>query len=230
MWINMTPPYSNPFPAAGTLVSTFCSGTTKMGRYNNGSGGTYDAVIQTNSTECGYVAPPANGTLLSTFCSGTTKMGRYANGSGGTYDAVIANNSTECGYQPGLEGGGGVLRVNIAWDGACDVDIIVTAPDGYKYGYAQGGGGTGVWDHDSTNAGQENVAWNPTCPLGQYSIQLKNFNGQPPGTITVTVIYNGVTKTTNMTGLLAATSGALSSKNTVFTINATAFTQNPVLA
>lgn len=228
----MTPPYSVLFPAAGTLIVVYCSGvtpTTKMGRYHDGSGGTYDAVIQVNSPDCGYVPPPAAGTLLSTFCSGTTKMGRYANGSGGTYDQAIQTNSVECGYNPVLEGGGGVLRVNIAWTGACDVDIIVTSPDGYRYGYAQPGGGTGQWDHDSTTAGQENVAWNPTAPTGQYTVQLKNFSGTDPANITVTVIYNGVTRTTNMTGQLALVAGALSSKNTVFTISATAFTQNPVL-
>lgn len=45
------------YPAAGTLLSTFCSGTTKYGSYADGSGGSYNQVIQANSTECGYVAP-----------------------------------------------------------------------------------------------------------------------------------------------------------------------------
>ena len=42
------------YPPAGTLLSTFCSGFNKMGRYANGSGGTYDQLIQANSAECGY--------------------------------------------------------------------------------------------------------------------------------------------------------------------------------
>ena len=81
---------------AGTLLSTYCSGTTKIGRYADGSGGTYDQAIEYDSVDCGYVTPA--GTLLSTYCDGTTKMGTYANGSGGSYNQVIEYNSTECGY------------------------------------------------------------------------------------------------------------------------------------
>ena len=49
------------YPAAGTLLSEFC-GTganqyTRYGNYANGSGGSYQQVIATNSTQCGYVAP-----------------------------------------------------------------------------------------------------------------------------------------------------------------------------
>lgn len=229
MFVVISAPYENLYPAAGTLASTFCSGTTKMGRYHNGEGGTYDEVIQANSTECGYVAPPASGTLLSTYCSGTTKMGRYANGSGGTYDQTIETNSRDCGYVPGLEGGGGALRVNVAWTGACDIDIIVSSPDGYKYGFGQTGGGTGAWDHDSTQAGQENVAWNPTAPNGTYTVQLINYRGDEPGQITVTIILNGVTRTVNMTGYLPLSARATSTKNVQFAISNGTFTQNPTL-
>lgn len=50
------------YPANGTLLSTYCSGTTKMGKYANGSGGFYNDTIAVNSADCGYVPPPA-GTL-----------------------------------------------------------------------------------------------------------------------------------------------------------------------
>jgi hypothetical protein len=230
MFIVMSPPYMNIFPEAGTLVSTFCSGTTKMGKYHDGNGGTYDSAIQTNSAECGYVPPPAAGTLLSTYCSGSNKMGRYADGGGGTYDATIQVNSTECGYVPGLEGGGGALRVNVAWTGSTDVDIVVSSPDGFTYGYGKQGGGNGKWDHDSVNAGQENVAWNPTAPNGTYTVQLKNYSGADPGTITVTIILNGVTKTVSMSGYLPAVAGSVSTRNTQFAIQGGSFSQNPYLA
>jgi hypothetical protein len=82
----------------GTLISTYCDGTTKMGTYANGTGGTYNSIIQSNSTECGYVPPPAAGTLLDTYCQGTTKMGTYANGTGGSYNQAIEYNSLDCGY------------------------------------------------------------------------------------------------------------------------------------
>ena len=44
-------------PTLGTLLRSFCQGTTKMGVYANGAGGSYNAVIKVNSTDCGYVAP-----------------------------------------------------------------------------------------------------------------------------------------------------------------------------
>jgi len=49
------------YPAAGTLLSEFC-GTganqyTRYGNYADGTGGSYQQVIATNSTQCGYVAP-----------------------------------------------------------------------------------------------------------------------------------------------------------------------------
>ena len=46
------------YPDAGTLLSIFCDGTTKMGRYADGSGGYTESEIETNSADCGYVAPP----------------------------------------------------------------------------------------------------------------------------------------------------------------------------
>ena len=45
-------------PPNGTLLNTFCTGTTQMGRYADGNGGTYNDTIEVNSTACGYVAPP----------------------------------------------------------------------------------------------------------------------------------------------------------------------------
>lgn len=172
---------------------------------------------------------PANGTLLTTFCSGTTKMGRYANGSGGSYDQAIQTNSVECGYDPVLQGGGGQLRINVAWTGATDVDLHVTAPDGYQYGYSYAGGGNGAWDHDSTSAGQENVAWNPTCPNGNYTVRLINFSGRDAGSIAVTVILQGVSRAVSMTGLLPLTARASSTKNVSFGVLNGSFSPTPTL-
>lgn len=175
------------------------------------------------------VIHPVAGILISTFCSGTTKMGVYTDGNGGTVNQTIETNSVDCGYDPILEGGGGALRVNVAWTGSTDIDIIVTAPDGYVYGYGQSGGGSGKWDHDSTSAGQENVAWNPTAPNGTYTVQLKNYAGNNPSSITVTVILNGVTKTISMTGTLPSQAQALSTRKTQFAIQGGVFVQNPTL-
>ena len=45
-------------PAAGQLLSTYCSGTTLVGVYTNGCCGTTDSIIEYNSGSCGYVPPP----------------------------------------------------------------------------------------------------------------------------------------------------------------------------
>lgn len=51
------------YPAAGTLLSTYCNGYTKYGTYANGSGGSYDSIMENNSYNCGYTGgtyqPPA---------------------------------------------------------------------------------------------------------------------------------------------------------------------------
>jgi hypothetical protein len=47
------------FLGAGSLISTYCSGTNLYGTYYNGAGGTYDALIEVNSPSCGYFEPPA---------------------------------------------------------------------------------------------------------------------------------------------------------------------------
>ena len=86
-------------PPYGTLLSTFCSGYTKMGRYADGNYGSYDAVIANNSPECGW-NPPPRGTFIRQYCRGYTLIGVYADGSYGTYESVTANNSPTCGYVP----------------------------------------------------------------------------------------------------------------------------------
>jgi hypothetical protein len=59
-------PTDTPCPAAGQLISTYCDGYTLMGTYTNGSCGTYNAVIEYNSTSCGYVAPTPTATPTAT--------------------------------------------------------------------------------------------------------------------------------------------------------------------
>ena len=89
-------------PPVGTLLEQFCKGFDSWGKYANGAGGTYEATIMTNSTDCGYVPPPApppRGTLISNFCKGTTKWGKFADGNGGSYDEQVQERSTDCGYQ-----------------------------------------------------------------------------------------------------------------------------------
>lgn len=49
---------NDPPPARGTLLENFCNGFDKYGRYADGSGGSYDELVESNSTECGYIPPP----------------------------------------------------------------------------------------------------------------------------------------------------------------------------
>lgn len=49
------------YPARGTLLNTFCKGYDQYGNYADGSGKSYEELIQTNSTICGYTAPPSGG-------------------------------------------------------------------------------------------------------------------------------------------------------------------------
>jgi hypothetical protein len=54
-----------PFPTSGTLLSEFCQGFDLFGKYADGKGGEYTALIIVNSTQCGYNAPdpePGGGT------------------------------------------------------------------------------------------------------------------------------------------------------------------------
>lgn len=93
---NMPTPPTNPI--GGTLIETYCVGTTQMGKYNDGNGSFFNAPIALNSVSCGYVPSTPIGTLLGTYCAGTIRMGTYSDGAGGTYDAVIELNSLICGY------------------------------------------------------------------------------------------------------------------------------------
>ena len=47
----------NNYPANGTLLGHFCSGTTLYNTYADGVGGSYNQVAEVNSISCGYVAP-----------------------------------------------------------------------------------------------------------------------------------------------------------------------------
>ena len=73
------------YPAAGTLLSQACDANyTRIGTYANGSGGSYNQVIEYNSAYCGYVAPPASAPLVTSV---VVQQGAYS--AGYTVEAVI---------------------------------------------------------------------------------------------------------------------------------------------
>ena len=46
------------YPTKGTFIKNICKGYDQYGVYANGNGGTYEELIQSNSTDCGYTPPP----------------------------------------------------------------------------------------------------------------------------------------------------------------------------
>ena len=108
--IQLSAPATPPPPPTprGTLLNTSCQGVDKYGSYADGAGGTYSSLIQSNSTDCGYVAPlpppppppTPHGTFLRFECSGTDKYNVYADGAGGEYKQLDSHLSTDCGYTP----------------------------------------------------------------------------------------------------------------------------------
>ena len=107
----------------GRLVAAWCDRYTRMGRYTDGFGGTYEAVLEEKSRDCMYIVPEElkeKGELLGTFCDGTTLYGKYADGNAGYYVAIIFEDSDRCG------GGGGIPTSHL---------VPVTRPDGEILGY-----------------------------------------------------------------------------------------------
>ena len=59
---DVNPVFTEPsYTVAGTLLSTMCKGYDQYGVYANGNGGTYNELIETNSSTCGYVIPDTDG-------------------------------------------------------------------------------------------------------------------------------------------------------------------------
>lgn len=46
------------YPVKGLLLSTLCKGYDQYGKYADGSGGSYEQLIASNSSTCGYTPPP----------------------------------------------------------------------------------------------------------------------------------------------------------------------------
>ena len=104
---NAVTPFVPPvYPPYGTLIAANqCSGFTLYNLRADGSGGTYQEILETNSVSCGYTPPPPPctpyGTLLAANqCSGYTLYNLYADGNCGSYTVVLQNPSPSCGYVP----------------------------------------------------------------------------------------------------------------------------------
>jgi hypothetical protein len=58
----------------GELLEWYCQGYTKLGKYSNGAGGFYIAIVEYDSVDCGSPIIPA-GTVLREFCANVNKNG-----------------------------------------------------------------------------------------------------------------------------------------------------------
>lgn len=82
-------------PPKGTILQSYCSGSTQMNLVADGSGGVTSSVGQINSPSCTSTEYPPPGTVLSTNCEGTTLVRTISNGTGGfTIDRT--ENSSQC--------------------------------------------------------------------------------------------------------------------------------------
>lgn len=87
----------------GQLLSSYCIGFKRMGRYADGFGSSYEGLIEDKAADCGWVEcadHPARGTLLQEFCDEMDMNAKYADGNGGFYVRVIEVNSTRCNFNP----------------------------------------------------------------------------------------------------------------------------------
>lgn len=91
----------NPY---GMLEGIYCTGPSnldKWGKFANGNYGQYNELIESPSTDCGYLP---EGYLISTYCDESdNRIGIYSNGlvPQGSYEALITFDSADC------KGGGG---------------------------------------------------------------------------------------------------------------------------
>lgn len=93
-------PTERPVEPRGKLLTAYCIQFTRYGRYADGYGGSYEAVMEEYSKDCGFVDNnnPERGTLLGYVCEGFSRNGKYADGNGGFYLTVLEVNSPSCGY------------------------------------------------------------------------------------------------------------------------------------
>lgn len=82
-------------PPKGTILQTYCSGSTLMQLVANGSGGVTSSVGEINSSSCVTSNYPPKGTIMSTTCEGTTLVRSISNGDGGV-TIERTENSSQC--------------------------------------------------------------------------------------------------------------------------------------
>ena len=121
-------------PAAGTLLSSFCSSFDLYGTYADGSGGTYNQLIQANSPTCGYVPPFTFSVTPSSYFSTPWDIGDVVIGTTATTNITI---TVPAGVQSGTVTVQETSRPS-AWNVAVDdVSSATTASKNYNLAAGQ---------------------------------------------------------------------------------------------
>lgn len=82
-------------PPIGTVLQTYCTGSTLMHLVANGSGGVTSTVGEINSVSCTTGNYPPKGTVMATNCEGSTLVRTISNGDGGV-TLERTENSSQC--------------------------------------------------------------------------------------------------------------------------------------
>lgn len=104
--VTAPPTTTPPVRPRGELLTSYCIGYKRIGRYADGFGGSYEETITEQSRDCGYDGNDfePRGSLFETYCEQFEKIGKYADGAGGYYTRTIMINAPDCGYIPAYYG------------------------------------------------------------------------------------------------------------------------------
>lgn len=92
-----------PFPTSGMLLSEFCEGFDLFGKYADGNGGEYTALIIANSNQCGYNTPDGQSGSDGAGGGNGGGAGGYGGGGGGRNQEVNPNDYRGAGFGLGGE-------------------------------------------------------------------------------------------------------------------------------
>ena len=189
------------YPAAGTFTGTsYCSGFTLYYRYHDGSGGTYDQAVESNSPTCGYV-PPTIGASATVFFPyvingpNSDTKGYYVQIQKGTPGPTTQNWSLSGNYPPINTLGAGSGASSGTFSGAISNAVVVfRAPHGGGFNFTATVSGAGFTSFQQPLTLADNPYYSPYTYYSGFSQQY----GRTGSALTLAVnigegIYRSVT-------------------------------------
>lgn len=103
-------------PKLGTVLQSYCRTPNRYELKADGYGGTFEELLKTNDTTCGYqstlpVAHPPKGEELTTYCSNGNLMALLADGFGGAVSNLKEPGASTCKIEGTVPANGTVLAV-----------------------------------------------------------------------------------------------------------------------